>query len=224
MTHLDLLEKQIVRCQKCPRLVRYITEIRKKFPGYWCRPVPGFGDPGAKILLIGLAPGRFGSNRTGRMFTGDASGNFLYPVLYETGLATQSNATSIHDGLQLKNTFITAVLRCAPPQNKPKPDEIRNCRPYLERELTLLSNLHVVVALGKVAHDEYVKIRLKKETGRLAGLPFCHGAVYRFSEEPEILIDTYHPSRQNTNTGRLTSEMFLKVFKQAAQFGRDCDD
>ena len=135
---ISSLEKQIISCRKCPRLVRYLAEIREKFPAYWCHPVPGFGDPNARILLIGLAPGRFGSNRTGRMFTGDASGDFLYPVLYEVGLATKLTATSIDDGLKLKNAFITAVIRCAPPQNKPKPEEISNCRSYLTQELQLL--------------------------------------------------------------------------------------
>ena len=218
MDHLDLLEEGIIACRKCPRLVGYISEIKEKFPTYWCRPVPGFGDLDAKILLIGLAPGRFGSNRTGRMFTGDASGGFLYPTLYEVGLASKPKAMDVQDGLKLRNAFITAVLRCAPPQNRPRPNEIRNCKPYLEEELDLLSNVHVVVALGKIAHDEYVKIRLKKEEGSLTDLPFCHGAVYRFNEEPQILIDSYHPSRQNTNTGKLTKEMFLKVFRQAVKY------
>ena len=216
MDRLGLLEKRIPLCRKCPRLVRYLAEIKKQFPTYWCRPVPGFGDPKAQILLMGLAPGRFGSNRTGRMFTGDASGDFLYPVLHEVGLATRPKATAMNDRLKLKNAFITAVTRCAPPQNKPKPEEIKNCRPYLEEELKLLSDLKVVVALGKIAHDEYLRIRLKKEGGRLNDFPFRHGAVYQFKTEPKVLIDTYHPSRQNTNTGKLTREMFLKIFKLAA--------
>ncbi len=217
MDSLASLEKRIPQCRKCPRLVRYLSEINKKFPTYWCRPVPGFGDPEAQILLIGLAPGRFGSNRTGRMFTGDASGDFLYPVLYEVGLATKPKATAIGDGLKLKNAFITAVARCAPPQNKPKPEEIKNCRPYLEEELELLSNLKVVVALGKIAHDEYLRIRLKEEKGKMSDFPFRHGAIYHFKQEPKILIDTYHPSRQNTNTGKLTREMFLTIFERAGK-------
>ena len=215
MDRLSILEKRIPQCRKCPRLVRYLSEIKTKFPTYWCRPVPGFGDPDAIILLIGLAPGRFGSNRTGRMFTGDASGNFLYPVLYETGLATKPKAIHRSDGLKLKNAFITAVLRCAPPKNQPEPEEISNCSAYLKEELSILSHLRVVVALGKIAHDQYVRVRLKEEGGRLRDFPFRHGAVYRFSKEPKILIDTYHPSRQNTNTGKLTKAMFLKIFRQA---------
>ena len=215
LNNLRALQEKIIRCRKCPRLVRYLAEIKNKFPTYWCRPVPAFGDPNAKILLIGLAPGRFGSNRTGRMFTGDASGNFLFPVLYEAGLASKPDVTSLHDGLKLKNAFITAVTRCAPPQNKPRPEEIANCRSYLEEELAQLSRLHVVVALGKIAHDEYLRIRLEEEKRRLRDFPFRHGAVYRFEREPIILIDTYHPSRQNTNTGKLTRRMFQEIFKQA---------
>lgn len=218
MDRLNSLEKQIPQCRKCPRLVRYLSEIRAKFPTYWCRPVPGFGDPNARILLIGLAPGRFGSNRTGRMFTGDASGNFLYPVLHEVELATKPFATHLHDGLRLKGAFITAVTRCAPPQNKPTPIEIANCRSHLEEELQLLQNVKVVVALGKIAHDEYLKIRLMEEKRKRSELPFRHGVVYRFEKDPTILIDTYHPSRQNTNTGKLTRTMFLSIFKQAVKF------
>ena len=221
MKSLVSLEKKIPQCRKCSRLVRYLAEIKAKFPTYWCRPVPGFGDPNAQILLIGLAPGRFGSNRTGRMFTGDASGNFLYPVLHKVGLATKPVATDLHDGLKLKNTFITAVARCAPPQNKPKPQEIKNCRPYLEKELKLLSSLRVVVALGKIAHDEYLRIRVREEGKRLSDFPFRHGVIYHFRKKPKILIDTYHPSRQNTNTGKLTKAMFLKIFKQAARLASD---
>ncbi len=220
MDRLNSLEKRIPQCRKCPRLVCYLSEIKTKFPTYWCRPVPGFGDPKAHILLIGLAPGRFGSNRTGRMFTGDASGNFLYPVLYEVGLATKPVATSLHDGLRLKNAFITAVARCAPPQNKPTPTEIKNCQPYLEEELRLLKDVKIVVALGKIAHDEYLKIRLREEKRKRSELPFRHGVVYQFKTEPKILIDTYHPSRQNTNTGKLTKAMFLNIFKQALKFAR----
>ena len=215
MNSLDSLEKKIVLCRKCPRLVRYIAGIKKKFPTYWCKPVPGFGDPQARILLIGLAPGRFGSNRTGRMFTGDSSGNFLYPILHETGLASQPTATDREDSLHLKDTFITAVVRCAPPQNKPLPIEIANCRAFWQFEIKLLTRLKVVIALGKIAHDEYVRFRIKEEKKRLKDFPFRHGVVYRFKKEHQILIDTYHPSRQNTNTGKLTKPMFHSIFKKA---------
>ncbi|OGW77135.1 MAG: hypothetical protein A3J52_02440 [Omnitrophica bacterium RIFCSPHIGHO2_02_FULL_49_9] len=212
------LQRKIIQCQTCPRLVRYISEIKKTHPSYWCRPVPAFGDFRARILVLGLAPGRFGSNRTGRMFTGDASGTFLYPVLHELGLATKPSAVNRKDGLKLKNTLITAVVRCAPPKNKPTSKELAACRPFWQKEIALLADLRVVVALGKVAHDEYVRFRLKERGGTLSHFPFRHGAVYSFQERPEILIDTYHPSRQNTNTGRLTRTMFLAVFKEAIKW------
>lgn len=211
-------EKSIPHCRKCPRLVAYLAEIKKKFPTYWCQPVPGFGDFAANILVVGLAPGRFGSNRTGRMFTGDASGNFLYPVLHELGLASKPQAVSTDDGLELNNIFISAAIRCAPPGNKPNPSEIANCRPYLEEELRLLKNIKVVVALGKIAHDQYARIRLKHEKGRrLSEFPFGHGRIHRFKDTPAVLIDTYHPSRQNTNTGKLTRKMFVDIFAKAKE-------
>lgn len=215
MDHLRLLQSRILRCKKCPRLVRYISGIKKQYPTYWCRPVPGFGDEQAKILLLGLAPGRFGSNRTGRMFTGDASGDFLYPVLHEAGLASQPKVVDLRDGLNLRGAWITAVIRCAPPKNKPTRAEIKNCRPYWQEEIRLLPNLKVVIALGKMAHDEFVRYKLKHESGQLNHFPFRHGAVYWFQTRPEILIDTYHPSRQNTNTGRLTKVMFRRIFERA---------
>src|SRR3990167_9203341 len=139
-------QKTVIACRKCPRLVHYLQDIHKTYPSYWCKPVPGFGDTEAEILLLGLAPGRFGSNRTGRMFTGDASGDFLYPVLHEAGLASQPKACSLRDGLRLQSTWITAVIRCAPPKNKPTSSEIRHCRPYWQEEIQLLPSLRVVVA------------------------------------------------------------------------------
>ena len=221
---LAYLQQKIIACKKCPRLVRYIGEIKSKFPTYWCRPVPSFGDPNARILLIGLAPGRFGSNRTGRMFTGDASGDFLYPALYRAGLATQPKATLREDGLKLKDCYITAIARCAPPQNKPTPKELSLCSSYVEEELQLLKSLKVVIALGKIAHDYYLKIRFKKagksdrQVFKLSQFPFRHGAVYQFDTEPKTLIDSYHPSRQNTNTGKLTRSMFDRIFNLASNF------
>jgi len=218
---LRALQKKIVQCRRCPRLVHYLEGIQQKYPSYWCKPVPSFGDVNAAILLIGLAPGRFGSNRTGRMFTGDASGDFLYPVLYEAGLVSQPTAVSLGDGLKLRNCYITAIARCAPPQNKPTPKELTTCASYLETELKLLRKVKVIVALGKIAHDYYLKLRFKMWEGetkpkQLSHFPFGHGAVHRFEKSPHILLDTYHPSRQNTNTGKLTKPMFLKIFKTAA--------
>jgi uracil-DNA glycosylase len=211
------LQKKIVACQKCPRLVKYLSEIRRKFPAYWCKPVPAFGSVNSEILLLGLAPGRYGSNRTGRMFTGDASGNFLFPVLYESGFASKLETVDRDDGLKLHNCLITAVARCAPPQNKPTPKELSNCRPYWQSEIKLMKNLKVVIALGKMAHDDYLCFQLNREGGRMKDFPFRHGAAYEFKSGPRYLIDTYHPSRQNTNTGVLTKPMFLKIFHHANQ-------
>lgn len=210
-----MLQQQIVRCQRCPRLVRYLESIKLEYPTYWCKPVPAFGSSEATIVLIGLAPGRFGSNRTGRMFTGDASGDFLYPVLHKCGLASKAKAQHADDGLQLDRTLITAAVRCAPPQNRPTRQEIRNCVSFLEAELALLARARVVIALGKIAHDEYVRIRLKREKGRFRDFPFAHGRVHYFQREPKVFIDSYHPSRQNTNTGKLTKTMFRSVFTKA---------
>lgn len=209
---LNALQKKVVSCRKCPRLVRYLASIRENFPDYWCKPLPSFGDPNAKILLLGLAPGRFGSNRTGRMFTGDASGKFLFRALYKIGLCNHMEATSLKDGLKLKNVYISAVLRCAPPQNKPHPDEIRRCIEFVRQELKILKYLKVVLALGKIAHDGYLHLVGEK----ISKYPFCHGAIYPL-KGGAVLADTYHPSRQNTQTGRLTMKMFLDVLRKAKQ-------
>ena len=207
---LTALNKEVVACRKCPRLARYIGEIRKKFPAYWCKPVPGFGDPEAKILLLGLAPGRYGSNRTGRMFTGDASGKFLFRALYDLGLASRADAVAADDGLKLKGIYITAVARCAPPQNKPTPKEIQTCYPYAQKEMEILPNLKVVVALGRIAHDHY----LRGAGEKLSTHAFKHAAVHRLDGHP-ALVDIYHPSRQNTQTGLLTMGMFKEVLRKA---------
>ena len=185
---------------------------------YWGRPVPGFGDPHARLLLIGLAPGAHGANRTGRMFTGDSSGDFLYQALYETGFASQPHSVSRDDGLTLHNAYITAAVRCAPPGNKPTREEIRNCRPYLERDLKLLTNVAVIVALGRLAFDEYLGIL--KEQGKIArrsGFRFAHGAEFRTGEGQPLLICSYHPSQQNTFTGKLTQAMLQTVFRKATR-------
>lgn len=207
---LQQLQRKVIACRACPRLVRYLTSIRKKYPAYWCKPVPSFGDANAKILILGLAPGRFGSNRTGRMFTGDASGKFLYRALYKTGLCTQPEAIHRNDGQKLKNVYISAVVRCAPPQNKPLPEEVCRCIEFLRRELKILKNLKVVLALGKIAHDGYLKLIGEKRTA----YPFRHGALYAMKEKP-YLLDSYHVSRQNTQTGRLNMKMFLQILRTA---------
>lgn len=208
------LQEKITSCKKCPRLVKYIGEIKTKYPTYWCKPVPSFGDPNAKILIVGLAPGRFGSNRTGRMFTGDSSGNFMYKILHEVGLCNKSVSVDLNDGLKLKNCYITAVGRCAPPQNKPTSQELAKCFPYFVDEISLLKNVKVVVALGKIAFDGYVRYSdLQKKDFK-----FSHGMIYKSTNLPHVLIASYHPSRQNTQTGRLTEKMFKDIFKKAIQY------
>ena len=183
---------------------------------YWARPVPGFGDPHARMLLVGLAPGAHGANRTGRMFTGDASGNFLYRALFETGFASQPTSVSRTDGLALTDAYITAAVRCAPPDNKPLPQEIRTCRPYLERDLELLRNLKVVVALGRLAFDVYLTIlRDQGKIARRSGFVFGHNEVHRTGTGQPLLISSFHPSQQNTSTGKLTEAMFRAVFLRA---------
>jgi uracil-DNA glycosylase family 4 len=215
------LNQQIVSCTRCPRLVAYRQKIgREKRRAYldweyWAKPVPGFGDPRARLLILGLAPGAHGSNRTGRPFTGDGSGNFLYRVLHRAGFASQPTATHREDGLKLRDAYITAAVRCAPPQNKPTPQEITRCAPFLDREFAALNQVKVVVALGKIAFDAY--LNYLKRCGLLtskAGFVFAHGAEYPLPGS-RILLCAYHPSLQNTNTGKLTEKMLLEVFKRA---------
>ena len=217
------LNSEIIACRKCPRLVTYRELIardkRRAYLAwdYWGKPVPGFGDPNARVLIMGLAPGAHGSNRTGRPFTGDASGNFMYPVLYETGFANQPTATDRNDGLKLRDLYITAAARCAPPDNKPLPEELVNCSPYLDREIHGLKKLKVIVALGKIGFDAYLNY-LKRQgllTSR-TGFVFAHGAEYKLPDG-KMLLASYHPSNQNTQTGKLTREMFLTIFKRAAR-------
>jgi uracil-DNA glycosylase family 4 len=218
-----ILNAEVVACTLCPRLVEYREKVaREKRRAYrdceyWGKPVPGFGDPAARVLVLGLAPGAHGSNRTGRPFTGDASGKFIYPVLYETGFANQPTATGRDDGLKLKDLYITAAVRCAPPDNKPLPEELANCAPYLDRELDGLTQLKVVVTLGKIGFDAYLN-SLKRRGGLAAKKPyiFTHGAKYEMPDG-KILIASYHPSNQNTQTGKLTRPMFVKIFKEAAK-------
>jgi uracil-DNA glycosylase family 4 len=222
-----ILNGQIVGCERCPRLRTYDREVarvkRRAYLDweYWGKPVPGFGDRQARVLLIGLAPGAHGSNRTGRMFTGDRSGDFLYRALHDTGFASQAESRSRHDGLELHDVYITAAARCAPPDNQPLPEELARCRPYLERELDLLKNVRVVVALGGVAHRAYLGIlRDRGAIQSLAGFPFGHHRVYRPAPSLPVLIASYHPSQQNTSTGRLTAAMLRQVFEHARELGR----
>lgn len=185
---------------------------------YWGKPLPSFGDPDARLLIIGLAPAAHGGNRTGRMFTGDRSGDFLFTALHETGFASQPESRSRDDGLRLKDCYITASVRCAPPGNKPAPDEFRNCRGYLERELDLLPRVRVVVALGKIAFDVYLSIL--KDRGKIASrapFAFGHNRLHTTAPGEPALLSSYHPSQQNTSTGKLTLEMLVRVFANARE-------
>jgi uracil-DNA glycosylase family 4 len=212
---------RLVACERCPRLRAYCSAIAEtkrrayRDHSYWGRPVPSFGDPHARLLILGLAPGAHGSNRTGRPFTGDGSGDFLYPVLYETGFASKPESVSMHDGMKLNGAWITSVVRCAPPGNKPTLDEQRNCASWLDEELALLPHLRVIVCLGRIAWDGFRAHLLR--TGFSAprtSYSFSHGAEYTLPDG-RILIGSYHPSLQNTNTGRLTRPMFLAIFARA---------
>lgn len=183
---------------------------------YWGKPVPGFGDINGKVLVLGLAPGAHGSNRTGRMFTGDASGNFLYPALFSAGFANQAESQFVNDGLNLINLYISAVCRCAPPDNKPTSEEITNCSQYLEREIELMKNLTGIVALGKIAFESSLKLKKMQIDLKTSNQPvFGHGRLY-FAASNSLstpwLLASYHPSRQNTQTGRLTKVMFCEIW------------
>ncbi len=211
------LEQAQIHCRSCPRLVDWREEVarvkRKAYQDwdYWGRPVPGFGDRNARVLVVGLAPGAHGANRTGRMFTGDGSGDFLYPALFQAGFANQPQAYARDDGLQLTDMFISAVCRCVPPGNKPKADEINNCLPYLEQEIDLMTHLEVIVALGKVAFDQTQRV-YRQRIGERVRFEFKHNAKYELGVGLPWLVASYHPSRQNTQTGRLTETMFAEVW------------
>jgi uracil-DNA glycosylase family 4 len=218
---LGHVEEEVVRCRLCPRLVAWREEVaRRKAPRYrdqtyWGRPVPGFGDPRARVLLVGLAPGAHGGNRTGRIFTGDSSGDFLYPALHRAGFASQPDSSSRGDGMRLKDMWISAAVKCVPPDNRPAPDEIARCRPYLTREWDALSRVAVVLCLGHIAHDAALACLAERGlAGRKSQWPFAHGAVYRVGGL--VVVDSYHVSRQNTNTGRLTAAMFDAVLARVA--------
>jgi uracil-DNA glycosylase family 4 len=211
MNELAALQSKIVACTLCPRLrdhCREVAQVKRRAwrdHEYWGKPVPSFGDPQARVLILGLAPGAHGANRTGRMFTGDKSGEFLFRALYETGFANQPASISRDDGLTLTGAYISASAHCAPPDNKPTREELLNCRPYLERERKLLKNLRVVVALGRIAFDTYLSLIGERRK-------FGHNIVHDLTP---TLISSYHPSQQNTSTGKLTAKMLREVFEQA---------
>jgi uracil-DNA glycosylase family 4 len=217
------LNAEIVACERCERLVAWRREVatnkRAAFRDaeYWGKPVVGFGDRHARILIVGLAPGAHGSNRTGRMFTGDASGDFLYRALYEAGYASQPFARDRDDGLMLSDVYISAAVRCVPPQNRPTQEEIRNCLPYLLREIRLLRSLRGVVALGKIAFDAVLSLYRQQGWLNEHSPQFGHGAFYDFGSASPWVLASYHPSRQNTQTGRLTPAMFAEIWKRARQ-------
>lgn len=216
------LEETIIACRNCPRLVAWREQVARdrrrayRDHSYWGKPVPGFGDQEARLLVVGLAPGAHGANRTGRMFTGDGSGEFLYQALFQAGFASQPLATALGDGLVLRDVFISAVCRCVPPANTPAPEEIDNCLPYLGQEIVLLEDLKVIVALGRISFDN--TLRIYRERGyALPRLDFRHGAVFTLGDGLPQLVVSYHPSRQNTQTGRLTAAMFADIWQKAKQ-------
>jgi len=216
----------ITSCERCPRLrehCRTVARVRKRAfrdEVYWGKPVPGYGDPAARLLLVGLAPAAHGANRTGRVFTGDGvggSGDFLMSALHRTGFANIPTSQRADDGLQLRDAYILAAVRCAPPQNKPTPEEIARCQDHLDAEADALPNVRVVVALGKIAFDAWLQ-RLKRQGLTVTPRPqFAHGSVARIDGAP-TLVGCYHPSRQNTNTGKLTAPMMVDVFKKAKKY------
>lgn len=215
----DELNDEIIHCRKCPRLVLWREKIacikRKAFKNedYWGKPVPGFGDLKARVMVVGLAPGAHGSNRTGRMFTGDASGEFLYNALFQAGFANQKLSENRSDGLQLHGLFISALCRCAPPGNMPSREEIKNCNRFLEKEIDLLSGLEGYVALGYVAFESLIKMYAKIYQVKLnINTNFVHGKFMEFEGKIPWIIASYHPSRQNTQTGRLTKKMFDNIW------------
>lgn len=222
---IDALNRIVLDCRRCPRLVRYRERVAKEKVArfrewtYWGRPLPGFGDPEARVLVVGLAPAAHGGNRTGRMFTGDRSGDWLFRALWKAGFASRGTSVSREDGLVLRDAYITATVRCAPPDNRPRPDEFRRCRPYLVRDVELLPRLRIVVALGAVAWTGFLKSWA--EAGHLVPRPrprFSHGA--RMDLESLVLLGSYHPSQRNTQTGLLSQAMFDKVFRKARELLR----
>jgi uracil-DNA glycosylase len=213
----------------CPRLVAHREEIGRvrrrayREQEYWSKPVPGFGDPAARLLIVGLAPGAHGANRTGRMFTGDRSGDFLYRALYEAGFANQPTSVSRQDGLMLRDAYITAPVRCVPPDNKPTLEEIQTCRPFLERELALLKSVRLVVVLGGIALSAYLTVlQARRQIKARSPFRFKHGATFATHDGGPLVLASYHPSQQNTSTGRLTAEMLAAIFHQARRLLASC--
>lgn len=226
------LDSEVIRCRRCPRLIAHRAEIARVRPRayldqtYWGRPVPGFGDRSARLLILGLAPGAHGANRTGRVFTGDRSGDWLYRALHRAGLASQPRSTGRDDSLQLRRTYVSAVCRCAPPANRPTPEEIARCRDYLDREFELLPQLGAVVALGRIAWDAAVG-RARRMNGSAVPKPrprFAHAAEVELplagGGRRCLLVGCYHPSRQNTQTGLLTEAMLDRVVCRASEIVR----
>jgi uracil-DNA glycosylase len=218
---LAVLNRRVIACERCSRLREHCTTVAEKKRRayleweYWGKPVPSFGDPLARVLFVGLAPGAHGSNRTGRPFTGDGSGDFLYPLLHQAGFASQAVSTRRDDGMTLRDAWITAVVRCAPPGNKPLPEEIANCAPFFDEEIAALQNLRAIVCLGKIGFDGVIAHLLRtRQIERRGELVFGHGVEYRIPGD-RWLLASYHPSLQNTNTGKLTAPMMLHVFEQA---------
>lgn len=222
---LVVVRQQIVECNRCERLRTYCARIARekkaahRHDTYWGRPVPGFGDPLARVLVLGLAPAAHGANRTGRVFTGDGSGDFLMRAMHSAGFANIPTSRHPEDGLRLHDAYITAAVRCAPPDNKPTPEEIRACHPHLVAEVDALTRLRVIVALGRIGFD--AALRLLAERGVIVRPKprFGHGAIYRPPNGPAV-VASYHPSRQNTNTGKLTPRMLAAVFRTAATLSR----
>ncbi|MGO8785879.1 MAG: uracil-DNA glycosylase [Terriglobia bacterium] len=222
---LAQLQRQVIACTRCPNLIAYCRQVAKEKRrmyrecDYWGKPVPSFGDPEAQLLILGLAPAAHGGNRTGRMFTGDRSGDFLYRGLYEAGFANQPTSRDRSDGLELRNCYITAPLRCAPPKNKPAPEELRNCQPYLEKELAILKRLRAVLVLGRIAFEAYLRVLGRREDlPPRSALVFSHRASFALPAGLPRVFCSYHPSQQNTQTGRLTPEMFLQVLQDIRDF------
>jgi uracil-DNA glycosylase len=219
---LDFVRDEITHCRRCSRLVAWREEVartkRRAYLDwdYWGKPVPGFGDPQARILIAGLAPAAHGANRTGRVFTGDGSGDFLFPSLYRAGFANQPESSHREDGLQVQDIYFVSICRCAPPANKPLPEEIENCRPHMLAEMNQLRNIEGIVALGKIAFDNVLTI-FRQESHVIPRLTFGHNVLHRLGSGLPWLLASYHPSRQNTQTGKLTAEMFDLIWYRAAQ-------
>ena len=221
---LNVIAEEVSACRKCPRLVPYREQVaREKRRAYrdweyWGRGVPGFGDPRAQLFILGLAPAAHGGNRTGRVFTGDRSGDFLYKALYQAGFASQPTSVRRDDGLHLTDAYIAAAVRCAPPENKPLPAEILNCRPYLDREIALLKP-KAVLALGRIAWDAYLDLlKQHRKISSRAPYPFSHGAEAQIAPDLPRLFGIFHPSQQNTQTGRLTEQMYARVLARVKTF------